>query len=99
MLSEAFRKSDEAGYWRARIKLVEEHARGGSVFNYDECRFRIASFYAHLGELDSAVPFLREALEQREIALVYVRTVPEFQPFRSDARIVDIMRQMGFPAD
>jgi serine/threonine protein kinase/tetratricopeptide (TPR) repeat protein len=99
MLSEAFRKSDEAGYWRARIQLVEEHAREGSVFNYDECRFRIASFYAHLGELDSAVPFLREALEQREIALVYVRTAPEFQPFRSDARIVDIMRQMGFPAD
>jgi tetratricopeptide (TPR) repeat protein len=96
MLGEAYRKDSEAGYWRTRIRLAEEHAREGSVFNFDECRYRIASFYAHLQELDSALPFLREALEQREIALVYVRSAPEFQPFRSDPRIVDITRQMGF---
>jgi serine/threonine protein kinase/tetratricopeptide (TPR) repeat protein len=97
LLREAYGKDDEAGYWRARVQLAQQHISEGRVINYDECRYRIASFYAHLGDVDSAVPFLREALEQREIALVYVRTAPEFQSFRTDPRIVEIMRQMGFP--
>jgi serine/threonine protein kinase/tetratricopeptide (TPR) repeat protein len=97
MLLEAYRKDDEAGYWHTRVQLAQQHACEGRVINYDECRYRIASFYAHLGDVDSAVPFLQEALEQREIGLVYVRTAPEFQSLRSDPRIVEIMRQMGFP--
>ena len=96
MLREAYKKDGEAGYWRARVHVAQQHTREGRVINYDESRYRIASFYAHLGDVDSAVPFLQEALEQRDIALAYVRTAPEFQAFRSDPRIVDIMRQMGF---
>ena len=97
VLREGYAKGGESGYWRARAQLALQHAKEGSVFNFDECKFRIASFYAHLGDLDAAVPFLREALEHREIALVYVRTAPEFEPFRADPRVVGIMRQMGFP--
>jgi serine/threonine protein kinase len=97
MLLEAYRRDAEAGYWRARVQLAQQHTCEGRVINYDECRYRIASFYAHLGDVDSAVPFLQESLEQREIALVYVRTAPEFQSLRSDPRIVEIMRQMGYP--
>ena len=97
MLREAYEKDDEAGYWRARVQLAQQNAREGWVINYDECRYRIASFYAHLGDVDSSVPYLQQALEQREIALAYVRTAPEFQPFRSDPRVLEIMRQMGFP--
>jgi serine/threonine protein kinase/tetratricopeptide (TPR) repeat protein len=97
ILREAYGRDAEAGYWRARVELAQQHTREGRVINYDECRYRVASFYAHLGDVDSAVPFLQEALEQREIALAYVRTAPEFQSFRSDPRIVEIMRQMGLP--
>jgi eukaryotic-like serine/threonine-protein kinase len=97
MLREAYRKNGEEGYWRARVQLAQQHTREGTVINYDESRYRIASFYAHLGDVDSAVPLLQEALEQRDIALVYVRTLPEFQALRSDPRVVDIMQQMGFP--
>jgi serine/threonine protein kinase/tetratricopeptide (TPR) repeat protein len=96
MLREAYRKDGEAGYWRARVQLALQHTREGRVINYDESRYRIASFYAHLGDVDSAVPLLQEALEQRDIALAYVSTAPEFQVLRSDPRIMDIMQQLGF---
>jgi serine/threonine protein kinase/tetratricopeptide (TPR) repeat protein len=95
-LREAYRKDGEAGYWRARVQLALQHTREGRVINYDESRYRIASFYAHLGDVDSAVPLLQEALEQRDIALAYVSTAPEFQVLRSDPRIMDIMQQLGF---
>jgi tetratricopeptide (TPR) repeat protein len=97
MLREAYMKGGEAGYWRARVQLAEQHMREGRVINYDESPYRIASFYAHLGDADSAVRFLQETLERRDIALAYVRTAPEFQALRSDPRIVKIMRQMGLP--
>jgi eukaryotic-like serine/threonine-protein kinase len=96
MLREAYRKNGEEGYWRTRVQLAQQHMQEGTVINYDESRYRIASFYAHLGDVDSAIPFLQEALEQRDIALAYVRTLPEFQALRSDPRVVDIMQQMGF---
>jgi serine/threonine protein kinase/tetratricopeptide (TPR) repeat protein len=97
LLREAYSKDNEAGYWRARLQLARKHIGEGTVINYDECMYRIASFCAHLGDVDSTVQFLQQALEQREIALAYVRTAPEFQAVRSDPRIVNIMRQMGFP--
>ena len=96
-LREAYAKDKEPGYWRARAQLAVQHTQQGSVINFDECKYRIASFYAHLGDVEAAVHFLREALEHREIALVYVRTAPEFQTLRADPRVVGIMRQMGFP--
>jgi len=97
MLRESYVKGGEAGYWRARVQLAEQHMREGRVINYDESPYKMASFYAHLGDADSAVKFLQETLERRDIALAYVRTAPEFQALRSDPRIVKIMGQMGLP--
>ena len=96
ILRKAYKNEGEAGYWRVRVQLAEEHMRQGKVINYDESLYRMATFYAHLGDVDSAVSFLQQALEQRDIALVYIRTSPEFRELRSDPRIVDIMRQVGF---
>jgi len=96
ILRKAYKNKGEAGYWRARVQLAQEHMREGKVINYDESLYRMATFYAHLGDVDSAVSFLQQALEQRDIALAYIRTSPEFRELRSDPRIVDIMRQMGF---
>jgi hypothetical protein len=39
---------------------------------------------------------LRQSLEQRDIALTFVRSAPEFQSLRSDPRVTSIMRQAGF---
>ncbi len=98
-LREAYTNGGEAGYWRARVQLAEQHLREGRVINYDESPYRIATFYAHLGDADSVVQFLQKTLERRDIALAYVRTAPEFQPLRSDPRIVKILRHMGLPQE
>jgi len=96
-LREAYTKSGQDGYWRARVQRAEQDIREGKVVNYDESPYRIASFYAHLGDTDSVVQWLQKALEQRSIGLAYVRTAPEFQAFHSDPRVVKIMKQMGLP--
>jgi TolB-like protein/Flp pilus assembly protein TadD len=97
MVRDAYSKGGEAGYWRARVQLAEQHMRKGGVINYDESPYRIASFYAHLGDADSVVRFLEQTLERHDISLAYVRTAPEFQALRSDPRIVKIMRQIRLP--
>ena len=96
ILREAYTSSGERGYWRARLRRAEQNIKEGTAMNYDESPWRIASFYAHVGDVDSAVHWLRQALEQRDIALAFVQTAPEFQSLRSDPRIMNIMRQAGF---
>jgi tetratricopeptide (TPR) repeat protein len=96
-LREAYAKSGEAGYWRARVQLAQQNIRHGTAMNYDESPFRMASLYARIGNTDSAVQWLERAFDERDISLVYVRTAPEFQEFRSDPRIVKILQQMGLP--
>ena len=96
ILREAYTSSGEIGYWRARLQRAEQNMNKGTATNYDESPWRIASFYAHVGDADSAVQWLRKALEQRDIALAFVQTAPEFRSLRSDPRIMSIMRQAGF---
>jgi eukaryotic-like serine/threonine-protein kinase len=95
-LREAYASGGERGYWRARLRRAEQNIKEGKAMNYDESPLRIASLYAHIGDSDSAVRWLRQALEQRDIALTFVRSAPEFQSLRSDPRVTSIMRQAGF---
>jgi eukaryotic-like serine/threonine-protein kinase len=97
ILREAYTSGGEEGYWHARVQQAAQNTRGGKSTNYDESPPRIASFYARLGDADSAVQWLQKALEQRNIGLAYVRTAPEFQALRSDPRVVKILRQMRLP--
>ena len=97
ILREAHASGGEEGYWHARVQQAVQNTREGKSTNYDESPPRIASFYARLGDTDSAVQWLQKALEQRNIGLAYVRTAPEFQALRSDPRVVKIVRQMRLP--
>jgi len=96
ILLEAYTSGGERGYWRARLRRAEQNVKEGTAMNYDDSPWRIASFYAHVGDADSAVQWLRKAFEQRDIALAFVQTTPEFQFLRADPRVMNIMRQAGF---
>lgn len=58
-------------------------------------RFNKATLYVGLGELDTAIDQLEEALEDRPLQLQLVGTVPEFDPLRSDPRFQALLRELG----
>jgi tetratricopeptide (TPR) repeat protein len=59
--------------------------------------FRIASAFAHAGEIDLALEWLEKAVDQGSLELVYVNIRPEFDLLRHDPRYKDLMRRLGLP--
>jgi tetratricopeptide (TPR) repeat protein len=96
ILREAYTSTGERGYWQARLQRAEQKLHEGTSINYDESPWRIASLYAHLGDRHSVEQWLQKALEQRDVAIAFVSTAPEFEALRSDRRIMETMRQAGF---
>ena len=60
--------------------------------------YEIAAIYTGLGEKDQAFAWLEKALKERSVLLVYISWDPRFDLLRSDARLVDLIRQIGLPS-
>lgn len=54
--------------------------------------------YAALGEKDNAFGCLRQAVEDRAMALIYLRFDSMLDTLRSDPRFAALVRDVGFPA-
>lgn len=50
-----------------------------------------------LGERDQAFEWLRNACDERSGLLVYLKVEPMFDPLRSDARFLELVRRVGLP--
>jgi len=96
-LLEAYAHSGEDGYWRRRLDLVMEKRKRANVLGYDESPYCIASIYTRLGEQGLALQWLERAVEEREVSVMYVKTAPEFDSFRSDPRAIDLMQRISLP--
>ena len=55
----------------------------------------LAVVHAALGAWDAAFASLREAYENREAWLVWLKVEPRFDPLREDARFVHLLRRIG----
>lgn len=60
--------------------------------------YHMAMVHAGLGERDAALQLLEKAYDAREGRMTIVRFAPEFATLRSDARFIDLMKRMKFPA-
>jgi TolB-like protein len=56
-----------------------------------------ARIRARLGEVDEAMRCLEEAYDERECMLVLLKAQEWYDPLRSDARFVDLVRRVGIP--
>ena len=54
--------------------------------------------YIGLGDLDRAFDLIEERFERRDGFLWWLRSVPWFDPLRSDPRFSALVQRMGFPA-
>ncbi len=57
----------------------------------------IALTYAGLGEKDEAIKWLEQSYRLRGRWMIYMKSVREFDPLRSDARFQELMRRLNFP--
>jgi TolB-like protein/DNA-binding winged helix-turn-helix (wHTH) protein/Tfp pilus assembly protein PilF len=57
-----------------------------------------AAVYAGLGDAEAALALLEKGYAMRESWLVWLRTYPEWEPLRGDARFQELVKRMGLPA-
>ncbi len=55
----------------------------------------VALIHGALGERDAAFEWLEKAFADRSIALLFLKTDPDWDDFRSDPRFQDLMRRVG----
>ncbi len=89
-----------AGYAEARktwlrgdIRELQRNAKDGQIRS-----FRIAGDYAWLGEKDKAFEWLEKAFQERDPALINIKSAGErFWDLQSDPRFQDLLRRMSLP--
>ena len=57
----------------------------------------IAVIHAALGDKEEAFTWLRKAVGDRSVWLIYLKVDPIFDSLRTDARFADVVRQVGLP--
>ena len=57
----------------------------------------IAVIHAALGDKEEAFLWLRKAVGDRSVWLIYLNVDPIFDSLRTDARFADVVRQVGLP--
>ena len=57
----------------------------------------IAGGYARLGERDLAFEWLERAYAERNLEVLFVRQLVQFDNLRSDPRFADLFRRIGLP--
>jgi TolB-like protein/Tfp pilus assembly protein PilF len=57
----------------------------------------VAEIYASLGERDRAFEWLEKGYEERSSGMLYLKTDPLWDDFRSDPKFAELMRKVGLP--
>jgi len=91
-LSEAYTNGGPQGFWNRQLEFLKDDAGKGSVSPYS-----IASVYARLGDKEQTLSWLEKAYREHDAYVVYLKIDPQFDSFRSEARVVDLMRRIGLP--
>jgi len=60
------------------------------------CPYETATVYVGLGETEEAFKWLEKGYQERSMCMVWTKTDPRLDPIRSDARLADLMRRLGF---
>ena len=91
-LRHAYTTGGSEGFWKRRLELLKADSEKGALQDY-----AIAVVYARLGDKEAAINSLEKAFRARDPYIVYLKTDPPFDRFRSDSRVVDLMRRVGLP--
>ena len=93
-LSAAMGRAYAANGWEGVLKKRVEVYQKRGTSDYDPVG--VAEAYASLGEKDKAFLWLERAYEEHA-SLLFIKTLPDLDNLRSDARYADLLRRMGLP--
>ena len=91
-LRQAYATGGAEGYWKKQLEFLKADREKGALLDY-----AIASVYARLGDKEQAVSWLEKAFRSHDPYIVYLKIDQPFDKFRSDSRVVDLMRRVGLP--
>jgi serine/threonine-protein kinase len=80
-------RKDEA---RELVRRVEQDTKGRYF-----CPFEVGAAYASLGDADAAARWFREGVEGRADCMPWLGVEPWLDPFRSDPRYQELLRDIG----
>ena len=89
-LREAYANAGARGFWQKQLSYLKEAEEKGNPVIY-----AIASVYARLGDKEQSLKWLERAYRERDPYLVYIKIDPQFDSFRSDPRVIDLMQRVG----
>jgi serine/threonine-protein kinase len=82
-----------AGEREAARKLLNEAVEATKERYY--CPYEIATAYVSLGDADSAHQWFRKGVEDRADCMAWLGVEPWVEPFRSDPRYAELLRDVG----
>lgn len=91
ILRDAASASNPTDYWKKRLAQEIEDVRNEPPESFD-----MAELYAQLGEKELALEWLEKAIKKRVYWLMYLKVAPNLDLLRSDARLADALRRLGF---
>jgi TolB-like protein/DNA-binding winged helix-turn-helix (wHTH) protein len=89
-MRQAARESGYQGYFRLRLKQLQEKAATSYVSPYD-----FADFSLRTGDLEAALKWLEAAYSEHSPYLVFLHIEPRMDPLRADRRFQDLLQRIG----
>jgi tetratricopeptide (TPR) repeat protein len=59
--------------------------------------YSVAAIYARLGDKEAALEWLEKAYRDGAYGILFLKSAPEWDGFRSEPRFQDVMRRVGLP--
>ena len=84
-----------AGWKGALIKGIQVRQKQRETGYFSA--YNIGTLYADLGEKDQAFRWLNTAYQERDVALMGLKTDFLLDPLRSDPRFAELVRKVGLP--
>jgi eukaryotic-like serine/threonine-protein kinase len=82
---------------REQARRIAEHLQADFPRRY-VCPYEIGTIYLWLGEKDKGFRWYEKAYDVRSLCIPILNTDPRLDAVRSDPRLKDLIRRVGFPA-
>ena len=91
-LRQAYQARGMQGYFKRMLELEQEDTQEtGNVWTY-----RMARFYARIGDEDKTLEWLERAFNERHDRLILLKVDPVFKRLRSNPQFTDLIKRIGF---
>jgi hypothetical protein len=80
------------GYWEKVLEFSQKDVDAPEAYSSS---YGMAILFTRLGQNDRAVESLELAFTQRQLAMTEIAIEPAFDPLRSNARFVTMLRRVG----